>query len=66
MITKAIATTIAMGITNKQTLSHDTMHIHTFLGTRLALVISQVTEIMNLWIKALFNPLSLRIFHFID
>ena len=44
MITKAIATTIAMGITNKQTLSHDTMHIHTFLGTRLALVISQVTE----------------------
>ena len=44
MIMKAIATTIAMGETNKQKLSHDTMHIDTFLGTRLALVISQVTE----------------------
>ena len=44
MITKTIATTIAMGVTNKQKLSHDTMHIHTFQGTRLALAISQVTE----------------------
>ena len=43
MIMKAIATTIAMGERNKQKLSHDTMNIHTFLGTRSALI-CQVTE----------------------